>query len=324
MIREAVGSRRSLTFYDDKGNKTLWRMYEYTTNDPNLPVGSDGNKLSDCVLCKVYKKETILTDNNKQSGQVPNERNQEQNQPHDEPPIKRRRVSAGNQANGIEHIPNSKADVMPYQHPVNNIVGFGQPIPPQTLQFNQGTLMHTRTNPDHRGSNSAVEAPFQVFAREQVGPYSDSYGGDTTGRVPNLLTSTESLLEDPTLVTWTDDGIHEDQVTWINNNIDVEQSPLTLTKGPHEDPTLMTSTNNIAEKELPLTTLTHGWHEDPTLLTCTNKIHEEQSPLTLTHKLYEDPTLVTWPESPIEDPTYKTSAYYGFDKDIASLLMNIF
>ncbi|KAJ0734420.1 hypothetical protein HanPI659440_Chr11g0419911 [Helianthus annuus] len=131
------------------------------------------------------------------------------------------------------------------------------------------------------------------------------------GRVPNLLTSTESLLQDPTLVTWTDDGTHEDLVTWVNTNIDFEQSPLTLTKGPHEDPSLMTSTNNIAKKQSPLRTLTHGWHEDPTLLICTNKIHEEQSQLTLTHKLYED-------------PTYKTSAYYGFDEDIASLLMNIF
>ncbi|XP_076910401.1 NAC transcription factor ONAC010-like [Bidens hawaiensis] len=111
--REAVGSKRSLAYYDDKGKKTSWLMHEYITNDPNLPIGSDGNKLSDCVLCEVYKKEPgmILTDDNKRSRQIQNRRNQEQDQLDDEPPTRRRRVLAGNLPNGPEHFPNSTRDV---------------------------------------------------------------------------------------------------------------------------------------------------------------------------------------------------------------------
>ncbi|KAI3716918.1 hypothetical protein L1987_68147 [Smallanthus sonchifolius] len=54
-----VGRRRSLAYHDEKGLKTPWLMHEYTTDDPNLPVGSGQycNKvLTDWVLCTIYKK----------------------------------------------------------------------------------------------------------------------------------------------------------------------------------------------------------------------------------------------------------------------------
>ncbi|GJT39041.1 NAC domain-containing protein [Tanacetum coccineum] len=43
--------------YKEKGNRL---MHEYTTIDPNIPVGSreDKMKLADWVLCEIYKKET--------------------------------------------------------------------------------------------------------------------------------------------------------------------------------------------------------------------------------------------------------------------------
>ncbi|GJT39039.1 NAC domain-containing protein [Tanacetum coccineum] len=56
--------------YKEKGNRL---MHEYTTIDPNIPVGSreDKMKLADWVLCEIYKKET---DDSKQ--QVLSARNQ--------------------------------------------------------------------------------------------------------------------------------------------------------------------------------------------------------------------------------------------------------
>ncbi|KAJ9538291.1 hypothetical protein OSB04_031024 [Centaurea solstitialis] len=38
-----VGKRASLAFHDDKDHKTEWLMYEYTTDDPELPFGSGQN-----------------------------------------------------------------------------------------------------------------------------------------------------------------------------------------------------------------------------------------------------------------------------------------
>ncbi|KAJ9553037.1 hypothetical protein OSB04_017082 [Centaurea solstitialis] len=38
-----VGKSASFAFLDDKGHKTEWLMYEYTTDDPELPFGSGQN-----------------------------------------------------------------------------------------------------------------------------------------------------------------------------------------------------------------------------------------------------------------------------------------
>ncbi|KAI3715803.1 hypothetical protein L6452_22790 [Arctium lappa] len=45
--KQMVGYKTNLAFYDDKGDKTPWLMHEYTTDDPNLPIGSgqNGNKV---------------------------------------------------------------------------------------------------------------------------------------------------------------------------------------------------------------------------------------------------------------------------------------
>ncbi|GKB00790.1 NAC domain-containing protein [Tanacetum coccineum] len=68
-----VGKKRCLVYYDASNKKSQWLMHEYTTIDPNIPVGSreDKMKLTDWVLCEIYKKET---DGSKQ--QVLSARNQ--------------------------------------------------------------------------------------------------------------------------------------------------------------------------------------------------------------------------------------------------------
>ncbi|GJW02986.1 NAC domain-containing protein [Tanacetum coccineum] len=55
-----VGKKRCLVYYDASNKKSQWLMHEYTTIDPNIPVGSreDKMKLTDWVLCEIYKKET--------------------------------------------------------------------------------------------------------------------------------------------------------------------------------------------------------------------------------------------------------------------------
>nr|GEX43579.1 NAC domain-containing protein [Tanacetum cinerariifolium] len=47
-------------YYDASNKKSQWLMHEYTTIDPNIPVGSreDKMKLTDWVLCELYQKET--------------------------------------------------------------------------------------------------------------------------------------------------------------------------------------------------------------------------------------------------------------------------
>nr|GEV38493.1 hypothetical protein [Tanacetum cinerariifolium] len=55
-----VGKKRCLVYYDASNKKSQWLMHEYTTIDPNIPVGSreDKMKLTHWVLCEIYQKET--------------------------------------------------------------------------------------------------------------------------------------------------------------------------------------------------------------------------------------------------------------------------
>ncbi|KAJ6425803.1 hypothetical protein OIU84_026392 [Salix udensis] len=53
--------RRSLDFYEGKGNtgrRTEWKMYEYypKTDDNVSSTNTEGMRLNDCVLCKIYLK----------------------------------------------------------------------------------------------------------------------------------------------------------------------------------------------------------------------------------------------------------------------------
>ena len=40
VTKRRLGYKRNLAFYDEKKLKTAWLMTEYTTTDPNLPVGN--------------------------------------------------------------------------------------------------------------------------------------------------------------------------------------------------------------------------------------------------------------------------------------------
>nr|GEX14620.1 NAC domain-containing protein [Tanacetum cinerariifolium] len=55
-----VRKKRCLAYFDASNMKSQWLMHEYTTIDPNILVGSreDKMKLTDWVLCEIYKKET--------------------------------------------------------------------------------------------------------------------------------------------------------------------------------------------------------------------------------------------------------------------------
>nr|XP_043620324.1 NAC transcription factor 32-like [Erigeron canadensis] len=120
-----VGRKLSLAYFDRNNNKTSWLMHEYTTNDPDLPTGSDkdGTKLTDWVIAKIYKKpgsksnnycnktlavsNTSSTKQNDQQGEINEEQNQ--NQPptadddEDQPPSpKRQRLSHGSSSSTQE------------------------------------------------------------------------------------------------------------------------------------------------------------------------------------------------------------------------------
>lgn len=42
---QLVGRKRCLAYYDVNGNKSHWLMHEYITNDPDLPVGTNGKNV---------------------------------------------------------------------------------------------------------------------------------------------------------------------------------------------------------------------------------------------------------------------------------------
>ncbi|GJY38188.1 NAC domain-containing protein [Tanacetum coccineum] len=162
-----LGYKRNLAFYDEKKRKTTWLMTEYTTTDPNLPVGN-GTKLNNFVLCKIYKKEKKGDRNmaNEDEG------NEEQNQPDYEPSPRRRRLNPGsNLPNEPQHVWIQEANhhlVAPlqpancYQQEVNNIdtealtSGPDQPFTAHTLSANQdigsnhdAMTSQTRMNTSH-------------------------------------------------------------------------------------------------------------------------------------------------------------------------------
>ncbi|PWA37407.1 NAC domain-containing protein [Artemisia annua] len=63
VTERVLGRKRCLVYLDKNKRKTPWLMHEYTLNDPIIPFGCRGqynhkNKMTDWVLCKIYKKET--------------------------------------------------------------------------------------------------------------------------------------------------------------------------------------------------------------------------------------------------------------------------
>ncbi|PWA98457.1 NAC domain-containing protein [Artemisia annua] len=110
-MNQVVGKKTCLFYLDEKGNNTDCLMHEYTTDNPNIPLGSqeqkeDSNKLTRWVLCKIYKKEKKRANNNVGDQE---EAFEEQNQQlQDEPLPRRRRLSLNqenNQWNGPEDFP---------------------------------------------------------------------------------------------------------------------------------------------------------------------------------------------------------------------------
>lgn len=45
-----VGKKRSLVYYDASNKKSQWLMHEYTTMNPNIPVGSIEDKMKVCSI----------------------------------------------------------------------------------------------------------------------------------------------------------------------------------------------------------------------------------------------------------------------------------
>ncbi|KAI3675969.1 hypothetical protein L1987_85565 [Smallanthus sonchifolius] len=353
---EAVGCRTSLAYFDDNRNKTQWLMLEYTTNDPNLPIGTDDNKLSDWVLCKVYKNGMIRNKTNSMmnNNQFTDSPSQEQNQLDNEPPTKRPRVSVNLQ---VVHIqPNGPVGnvVTPtefmYQQPVDNIDRFCLSCPPQILHHNQATITQTRMDPNFNlmGSSSLQPPLDRVFASEE--PYSGCYA---MGR--NSLTYTDGIHY-PTPLNWTN-NTDEDQTSWTLLTVtpDEEPTPVTSTDGldedltssisPNEEPTPVTWINSLDEdptssispneEPTPVTWINSldehltSWNstvsptEEPTAVTWINSLDEDLTWLTSTLGPKEEPTLAFSPYRPHEDSTLDTSAYDDLDEQIASLLRNM-
>nr|GEX68098.1 hypothetical protein [Tanacetum cinerariifolium] len=110
-----VGKKRCFVYYDASNKKSQWLMHEYTTIDPNIPVGSreDKMKLSDWVLAKIYKKDENQNDNNNGAYHVENMMNSEelmedQKQLQDEPSARQRRISMNKESNQKMELDTSK------------------------------------------------------------------------------------------------------------------------------------------------------------------------------------------------------------------------
>ncbi|PWA50489.1 NAC domain-containing protein [Artemisia annua] len=99
VTERVLGRKRCLVYLDKNKRKTPWLMHEYTLNDPIIPFGSRGqynhkNKMTDWVLCKIYKKETKNQNVNiNMADQVQNMRNT------DEPSPTRRKQSVDQENN---------------------------------------------------------------------------------------------------------------------------------------------------------------------------------------------------------------------------------
>ncbi|GKA30257.1 NAC domain-containing protein [Tanacetum coccineum] len=188
-MKRVVGSKTCLSYIDEKFNKTAWLMQEYTTDNPNIPIGSheqkeDGNKLTGWVLCKIYKKETKPANNNFGVQEIENQQLQ------DEPSPRRRRLSwnqESSQLNGPEHVPvqetnyHSETDVqmveavqfMPsnQQSDLNIFqVGASQTFPTTSMNTSPNSVI-VQPMPKFSGSKliqPALQDPPQAFATDQV------------------------------------------------------------------------------------------------------------------------------------------------------------
>ncbi|PWA86032.1 NAC domain-containing protein [Artemisia annua] len=174
-MNRVVGSKKCLFHLDEKGNKTDWLMHEYTTDNPNIPIGSqeqkeDINKLTQWVLCKIYKKQKKRANNNVGDQE---EAFEEQNQQlQDEPLPRRRRLSLNqecNQSNGPEHAQETNYHSN-QQSDLNMVyVGASQTFPTTSMSTspNSVTLQPMAMYCGSKLTQPAVQDP-QAFAMDQV------------------------------------------------------------------------------------------------------------------------------------------------------------
>ncbi|KAI3741115.1 hypothetical protein L1987_58782 [Smallanthus sonchifolius] len=191
--RRGVGKKRSLAFHDENNRKTSWLMYEYTYNRPNLPSGSHVNKLSDWVLCKIYKKESTRgisssnNNNNEADQRVQNTSNQGEviqqlNEVHDvqPPPAQRRRVLVNPESNQQvqhDHQPGSGVHKMAsvgMNTTIQPLAAFQDPSQLQsfsgnsTCEYYQNQSMSTSTNSSRFSSGASSSSSVCPTLEQQV------------------------------------------------------------------------------------------------------------------------------------------------------------
>ncbi|GJV63719.1 NAC domain-containing protein [Tanacetum coccineum] len=219
VTERVVGSKLSLVYLDEKKRKTPWLMQEYTTKNPNIPKenrkhNSDKNKMTDWVLCKIYKK--VPNQNANKNLVVKKEAIVEQNhQLEDEPSPRRRRLSMDEksyESNGPEHVQIQESNhhsgtnvqtVAPAQYmltsnqqsDLNNVhVGSSQTFP--AISMNTSPNLITMQQMPMFCDSNLIQPPFddtpQAFEIEQVQP---SSGSSTFDYYPNQAcpSSTESI-----------------------------------------------------------------------------------------------------------------------------------
>ncbi|KAI3741113.1 hypothetical protein L1987_58780 [Smallanthus sonchifolius] len=180
VTRRVVGKKRSLAFHNENNHKTSWLMHEYTYNG----YGTHVNKLTDWVLCKIYKKESTRTVNNNDNQtdqQVQNAMNQgvvipQQNELHDDqpPPAQRRRVSVNQHHETNHHL---GKNINPTPITMQPLATFQDPNQVQSF-FGSSTCEHylnqsksTSTNGSRflsGASSSSSVCPTLVTSREIV------------------------------------------------------------------------------------------------------------------------------------------------------------
>ncbi|PWA50490.1 NAC domain-containing protein [Artemisia annua] len=211
VTNRVVGSRLSLAYFDENKHKTRWLMHEYTTKNPNIPKESrkhntDKNKLTDWVLCKIYKKvpkQKYPSNNLADQEEVIVETN---HRSEDEPSHRRRRLSMDQesyQSNGDEHVHIRESNhqsgtgvhiVAPVQimltsnqqSDVNNVhVESPQTFPSMSINMSLNSIPMQHM-PMLCGSN-LIQPPFEdpqaLFSKEQVQP---SFEEDVTGHDAQL------------------------------------------------------------------------------------------------------------------------------------------
>ena len=60
-MNQVVGWKACLFYLDEKGNKTDWLMHEYTTDNPNIPIGSQEQKEDSNKVIYYFLKAYLIT-----------------------------------------------------------------------------------------------------------------------------------------------------------------------------------------------------------------------------------------------------------------------